>query len=152
MIIYVIPSCHKTKDLLDFDLFVYFRLHSHWSSPRVFYISLGQPRSVNPHSQDSAMTNICRNRALQLLIKRRTSRSKTTRGWQPHFHLLPSLPYCVFPPLSTKISLWGRLFSSTFLKELLNGTGSFRSCFYGTERTPWLDCGPFEDVSFFVPW
>lgn len=121
--------------MLNLDLLVYFRLHSHGSGPTVFGVSLGQPCSINPHSQDCTMTNICRNQALQLLIKTRNSGSKTSRGWQTLFHLLPSLPYCVFPPLSKKISLWGRFFSSIFLKELLKATGSFRSCFYGTERT-----------------
>lgn len=96
---------------------MYFRLHSDRSSPGVFLVPPGQPRSVNPHSQDCTMTNICINQALQLLIKRSNSRSETRRGWQAHSHLLPSLPYCVFPLLSTKISLWGRFFSSTFLKK-----------------------------------
>lgn len=122
--------------LLDFDLFVYFRLHSDGSSPGLFCVSPGQPRGVNPHSQDGTMTNICINPALRLLVTVRgeNSRSETTRGWQLHIHLLPSpLPYRVFLPLlSTKISFVRKnLFSSTFLKEgvIEKGTGSFRSCF-----------------------
>ena len=42
------------------------------------------------------MTNICRDQALQLLIKRRTSGSETRRGRQQYLQLRSPLPYCVF--------------------------------------------------------
>lgn len=67
---------------LDVDLFVHFRLHSHGCSPPGLCMSLGEPRGPNPHSHGHAMTEICRNQALQLLVKRKDSGSKTTRGWQ----------------------------------------------------------------------
>lgn len=45
----------------------------------------------------------------------------------------PPCPTESFLFFLTEISLWGGFLSST--TELLKGTGSFRSCYYGTERT-----------------
>lgn len=59
-----------------FVFFGYFRLYTCGCCPWVFTISSHrQLRSINPHSQNCTMTDICRN---QLLNKRRNSRSQAT--------------------------------------------------------------------------
>lgn len=72
--------------------------------------------------------------ASSCLFRGKNSRSKTAQGWQPHFHLLPFLPHCVFPLLFTKTILWGRFFSSSssssscmklLLKELASSEDAF---------------------------
>lgn len=131
---------NKCTNLLNSVLIMFFRLRSRGSCPGAVAVSTCQLCSANPHNQNGTMTNA---RALQRLYsvkkKQKNSRSKTTQGQQPQFLLLPFLSCWVLPLLATKILLWGRFFSVAALKWLLKGTGSFRICFYETERTPWLD-------------
>ena len=150
--IFLDHTIHKEnqyRNLLNSDLIMFFRLHSYGSSLVLRGSGFGKPFSLNPHSQSDTMTII---QTLQLLIQRKNSRSKTTQGRRPHFHLLPSLPNCLFPLLSTQSFLWGNTFPppllSGYWKELALSEVAFMELKWHCDST---DCSLYENVfSFFL--